>query len=190
MHVEDDVAVVGDNALAVNRVAAQFHQLPGHMAAGHGDNLHGQGEGAKHRHQLAAVGNADEGLGDGSDDFFARQGRATAFDQGQVLVAFVGTIDVELKLADGVQFVDRDPVALQARGGGLGAGDCAVEGTLVLGQGVDKAVGGRTGTHADNALVVELGQNEVDRGLGDGLFELVLGHAGSGAGGDSGRLLV
>ncbi|CAI3810926.1 hypothetical protein GLGCALEP_06259 [Pseudomonas sp. MM221] len=49
----------------------------------------------------------------------------------------------------------------------------------MLSQGVDEEVGSRTGTDADNALFIQLGQNEVDSGLGDGLFELVLGHAGS-----------
>ncbi len=70
-------------------------------------------------------------------------------------------------------------MAFQALGGGLGAGDGAVEGGLVLGQGIDEEVGGRTGADADDAFLIQLGQNEVDGSLGDGLFELVLGHAGS-----------
>ncbi len=94
-------------------------------------------------------------------------------------VALVGAVHVELQLADAVQLVDRDAMALQTLGGGFGAGDRAVEGGLVLSQGVDEEVGGRTGADADDALFIQLGQNEVDSGLGDGLFELVLGHAGS-----------
>ncbi|MCY1183900.1 hypothetical protein D9M73_245550 [compost metagenome] len=97
-------------------------------------------------------------------------------------VALVGAVHVELQLADAVQLVDRDAMALQTLGGGFGAGDRAVEGGLVLSQGVDEEVGSRTGTDAYDALFIQLGQNEVDSGLGDGLFELVLGHAGSGRG--------
>jgi hypothetical protein len=70
------------------------------------------------------------------------------------------------------------------RGGGFGAGDGAVERALVLGQGIDEAVGGGAGADADDALVIEFGKDEVDGGLGHCLFELILGHAGSGAGGE------
>lgn len=97
-------------------------------------------------------------------------------------IAFVGAVDVELQLADGVELVHRDAMAFEARGGGFGAGHGAVEGALVLGQGVDEAVGGGAGADPDDALVVEFRQDEVDGGLGDGLFELILGHAGSEAG--------
>ncbi|MNR27430.1 hypothetical protein D3C85_1447040 [compost metagenome] len=97
-------------------------------------------------------------------------------------VDLVGAVHVELQFADAVQLVDRDAMALQTLGSGFGAGDRAVEGGLVLSQGVDEEVGGRTGADADDALFIQLGQNEVDSGLGDGLFELVLGHAGSGRG--------
>ncbi|MCY1181238.1 hypothetical protein D9M73_217320 [compost metagenome] len=69
-------------------------------------------------------------------------------------------------------------MALQALGGGLGAGHGTVECHLVLGQQVDEEVGGGAGADADDALVIEFGEDEVDGGLGDGLLELVLGHAG------------
>ncbi|MNZ76599.1 hypothetical protein D3C78_951120 [compost metagenome] len=182
MHIENDVAVIGQHALAVHRVAAELDQLARHVAAGHGDHFDRQREGTQHRHQLAGVGDADEGLGHGGNDLLAGQGRATALDQVQVLVAFVGAVDVELQVADGVQLIHRNTMTLQACSGRFGTGHGAVEGGLVLGQGVDEAVGGRTGADADDALVVELGQNEIDSGLGDSLFELVLGHAGSEAG--------
>ncbi|MNC33887.1 hypothetical protein D3C75_822970 [compost metagenome] len=108
-----------------------------------------------------------------------------------MLVALVSAVDVELQVADGVQLVYRNTMTLQACSRRFGAGHGAIEGSLVLGQGVDEAVGGRAGADADDALVVELGQNEVDSGLGDGLFELVLGHAGSGKGqGGNERRLV
>lgn len=179
MHVEDDVAIVGHNALAVHRVAAELDQLTGHMAARHGDYLDRQREGTQHWNKLAAVGDADEGLGYRRYDFLAGKGRAATFDQVQVGIALVGTVDIKLQLADAVQLIDRDAMAFQALGRGLGAGHRAIECALVLGQGVDEEVGGRTGADADDAFFIQLRQNEVDSGLGDGLFELVLGHAGS-----------
>ena len=181
-HVDDDIAVIRDHTFAVNRVTAQFYQLAGHMAAGHRDHFDWQRECAQHRYQLAGVGDADKGLGHGRDDLFAGQGCATAFDQVEVFVAFIGAINVELQVADRVQFIYRNTMALKARGGGFGAGHGAVERTLVLGQGVDKAVGRRAGTDPDDALVIQFWKDEVDSSLGYGLFELILGHGGSGAG--------
>ncbi|MCY1361948.1 hypothetical protein D9M69_486440 [compost metagenome] len=148
------------------------------MAARHGDDFHRQREGAEDRHQLAGVGDADEGLGHRGDDLLAGQRGAAALDQFQALVALVGAVHVELQLAHGVQVVHRDAVALQALGGGLGAGHGAVELGLVPGQQVDEEVRGGAGADADDALAVEVRKNVVDGGLGDGLLELVLVHEG------------
>jgi len=73
-------------------------------------------------------------------------------------------------------------VALEAGSGGFRAGHGAVECALVLGQGVDEAVGRGAGADPDDALVIQFWKDEVDSSLGYGLFELILGHAGSGAG--------
>ena len=152
------------------------------MAARHRDHFNRQRECAQHRYQLAGVGDADKGLGHGCDDLLAGQGCATAFDQVEVFVAFIGAINIELQVADRVQFIHRNTVALEARGGGFGTGHGAVEGTLVQGQGVDKAVGSGAGADPNDALVIQFWKDEVDSSLGYGLFELILGHAGSGAG--------
>nr|GFC38252.1 hypothetical protein [Tanacetum cinerariifolium] len=88
MNVEDDVAVVGQHAFAVHRVAAQFHQFAGNVAAGHRDDFDRQRERTQYGHQLAAVCNADERLGHSGHDLLAGQGCAATFDQVQVLVAF------------------------------------------------------------------------------------------------------
>src|SRR5471032_1966491 len=154
-HVDDDVAVVGQHAFAVHRVAAQFHQLAGHVAAGHRDHFHRQREGAEYRHQFAGVGDADEGLGHGRNDLLAGQGCAAALDQVQVCIAFISAVDVELQVADGVQLVHRNTVALEPCSGGFGTGDGAVERALVQGQRIDKAVGGGAGADTDDAFIVE-----------------------------------
>ena len=101
-HVDDDIAVVCHHAFAVNRVAAELDQLAGYVAAGHRDYFNWQRERAQYRHQLAGIGDADKGLGHGRNDLFAGQGCATAFDQVQVFVAFIGAINVELQVADRV----------------------------------------------------------------------------------------
>ena len=181
-HVDDDIAVVRHHAFAVDRIATQLDQFAGHVAAGHRDHFNRQRERPQYRNQFAGVGDADKGLGHGRHDLLAGQGCATAFDQVQVFVAFIGAINVELQVADCVQLIHRNAVALEAGSGGFRAGHGAVEGTLVQGQGVDKAVGSGAGADPDDALVIQFWKDEVDSSLGYGLFELILGHAGSGAG--------
>src|SRR5690606_6423227 len=179
VHVEDDVAVVGDHALAVHRVAAQLHQLPRHVAAGHGDDLHRQREGPEPRHQLAGVVDADEGFGHRRDDLLAGKGSAAAHGQVESSAALVGAVDIELLAIHRVLVVHRNAVAAQPGGGGFGAGHGAVEGHPVPGQGVDEEVGGGAGADTDHALAVELGKDVVDGGLGHRLLELILGHDAS-----------
>ena len=181
-YVNDDVAVVSHDAFAVNRVAAQLHQLAGYVAAGHRDHFNRQRKRPQHRHQFAAVGDADKGFGHGRDDLLAGQGCATAFDQVQVFVAFIGAIHIELQVADGVQLIHWNAVTLETGSGGFGARHSAVECAFVQRQRVDEAVGCGAGTDPDDALVIQLWKDEVDSSLGYGLFELILGHAGSGAG--------
>src|SRR5690606_5268193 len=105
--------------------------------------------------------------------------RAAALDQFQMAVGLVGAVHVELQIVHVVQVVDRNAVLLQALGRAVGTGHGAVEETLVLGQQVDKEVGGRASADADDAAVVELRDDKVYGGLGDGLLELVLGHGWS-----------
>src|SRR5690606_20186434 len=116
------------------------------------------------------------------DDLFAGQCRAAALDQLQVVVGFVGAVDVELQLGDRVQVVDRNAVPLQAFGSRLRAGHRAVEEALVFRQQVDEEVGGRAGADADDAAIVELRDDKVDGGLCDGLLELILVHGVLGSG--------
>ncbi|MNY50015.1 hypothetical protein D3C86_1854870 [compost metagenome] len=69
-------------------------------------------------------------------------------------------------------------MGLEALGGRFGTGHGAVEGHLVPGQQVNEEIRSGAGADADDALLIELGEDEVDGGLGNGLLELVLGHAG------------
>src|SRR5690606_24719295 len=176
VHIEDHVAVIRHHAVAVHRVAAELDDFPGDVAAGHGDDLHRQRELAEGGDQLAFIRNADEGAGDGGDDLLPGQGSAAALDQFQVPVGLVGTVHVVVQVGDIVQVIDRNPVLLEALGGGFGAGHGAIEKTLVAGQGVDETVGGRAGPDPDDAPVFQIGQQNLYRGLPNGLLEFVLGH--------------
>ena len=179
MHVQNHVTVVGDHTFPVHRVAAQLHQLASHVAACHRNHFHGQRETAQYRNELAGIGDTDEGARHSGDDLLAGQGRAAALDQVQVGIALVGAVHIELQLAHTVELVHRNPMVLQTLGGRFRTGHGAVERAFVTRQRIDEEVGGRAGAHADDALVIQLGQNEIDGSLGDGLLELILGHAGS-----------
>src|SRR5690606_31372435 len=174
--VQDDVAVVGNDPFPINRIAAQFHQLPGHMTAGHGDHFHGQRETSQHTYQLAFIRNTDKGFGHRRHDFFTGQGRTTALDELQALVGLVGTINVKLQLRHAVQVVYRNAVLLQALGGGFGTGDGTVEMGFQGSQGVNKHIGGGAGAYTDNAFVGQAGFDMGDGGLGNRFLESVLGH--------------
>ena len=78
--VEDDIAIVGDYSFAINRVAAQFYDLPGHCTASHGNNLNRKRELAQLIDQLAGIGNTDELPGAGGDDFFPGESGAATLD--------------------------------------------------------------------------------------------------------------
>lgn len=170
--VEDDVAVVGDKTVAVHRIAAQFHDLPRHMAAGHGNHFHRQRKTAQYRHLLGSIGNADKFLRHGGDDFFPRQCAATALDQAQVGIGFIGAIHIYGNLVHRIQVEYRNSVLLQTFAGGFGTGHRAFDQVLHFRQFVDEKVGGGAGAHADDGAFFHMGNG----GFGNGLFQFILGH--------------
>ena len=174
--VEDDVAVVRDHALAVDRVAAQLHQLAGHMAAGHGDDLDRQGKLPQGVHQLAFIRDADEPGRHRRHDLFPGEGRAAALDQLQGGIAFVRAVYIEIHLVDRVEIVDRDAVVFQPRGGGLGTGDRGVDQPLDARQGFDEQVCGRTRADTDHRVVFQQRPNVFQRRKRNRLFQLILAH--------------
>jgi hypothetical protein len=114
MHVEDQVAVVGDHALANLRRAAEFGQFAGDMGACHRDHLHRQGKFAHHRHPLRCIADADEGVGHRGDDLFARQRAAAALDHGHAMIDLVRAIDIDAHGIDIIQVEHADAVAADA----------------------------------------------------------------------------
>ena len=60
--IYDVIAVISDTALAINRISAQFYNLPSNKASRHGDNLYWQREFAQYRDELTFVCYADKFL--------------------------------------------------------------------------------------------------------------------------------
>ena len=132
MYIQNHVAVIGDHAFTIDRIATQLDDLPGHMAACHRDHLDGERKGAKRFYQLAAIGNADKGASYRSNDFFPGQRRAAAFDQLQMLVRFVGAVNVIIKIGNTIEVMHLDTVLPQPFSRCPGAGDRAIKEPFVL----------------------------------------------------------
>ena len=168
--------VVGHQRLAVDLAhhGARAHglELAHDAGGGHGDDFHGQGEGAQGLHQLAFIGDADELRGLCGDDFFAREGRAAAFDHVALVIDFVGAVDVDRQALDLVAVKHRNAQGFQAQCRGFGAGDSPFNLVLHGSQGLNEFVHGGACAHADDLA----GHNVVQGGLAHQGFEFVLGH--------------
>ena len=127
---------------------------------------------AQHIHQFGLIGNADEFARHRSDDFFACQRAAAAFDHRQMRRDFIGAVDVERQVFHTVQIVNRDAQGLQFRCRAVGAGHCAVDAMLDFAQRSDEKIRGRAGADADHAAVFDI----ANRGLGGRLFHVSLVH--------------
>src|SRR5690606_24178503 len=175
-HVEDDVAIVGDDALAVDRIAAELDQLARHITARHRDHLDRQRKLAEGFDQLALIGNADEFPGAGGDNFLACQRRTAALDQFEAGVRFVGAVDVIVKGADRVQVENLDTVFSQSLGRGIGTGDGTFEIAADIGEQIDKTVRCRAGADTEHGLFIQTIADQIECGFGDSLLECVLIH--------------
>ena len=171
VHIQDDISVVGGEAGAQHRVAAQFDELACNVGACHGDDFDRQRELAHDIDQFGLVDDADKFLGAGGDDFFPRQRAAAAFDHGHVAGDFIGAIDIDFHLAGFIQVDYANADFLQAFGGGDRGGDRRVDAAFDVGERVNEKVGGGAGADADDP-----GGNIFDRGARGGLFHFVLGH--------------
>ncbi len=173
MHIENLVAVVGDEALAVDRLTADLHQLAGNHAARHRNDFDRQREGAQPLDQLALIHHTDELLCRLSNDLFAGKRAAAAFDELQMAVGFVRTVDINRNIADFIEFEHRNAVFLQATAAGFGAGNGAFDTPLDAGQGIDEEVDRGAGAHADNGAGLDI----FECGFGRQALLRILGHA-------------
>jgi len=158
VHVEDLVAVVGDEPLAIDRLSAQGDQLSGDIRARHRNHLHRQRKFAEHVHQLGFVGDADEAPRCGGHDLLARQRAPTTLDQASVTIRLVGAVDVQVQIAGRVEVEYVDTVTAQPRGGALGARDCAPDAHLLRSQRIDEVIHGGAGADAEDGVLLDVGE--------------------------------
>ena len=142
VHVEDDVAVVGDVAFAIHGCTAERDECACHESARHRYHLHRQRKLTQYVDQLAVVDDADELARSGRNDLLARQRAAGAFDQLFMPVHFVGAVYVHQHFVHGVQIEHGETMPAQARGRGFRTRDGCVEVTAQRRQRVDEGVGG------------------------------------------------
>ena len=173
-HVNDVLAVVGDQGLAVflahHSLAAHRRKLPHDTRRGHGNHFHRQRKVAQHLDQFGLVGNADKPVGLRSHDFFARERRATALDHIAVAVNLVGAVNVDRQTLDLIGVKHRDTQRQQAFGAGHRARHRALDLVFDRGQGIDEFIDGGAGAHAHQFAA----HHVLQRGLADQGFELVL----------------
>ena len=116
MDIEDLVAVVGHDPLALDRVSAEPHQLAGDVGARHRDHFDRQREAAEHVGTSLESSTMHTKRRDAAATIFSRvSARAAALDESQLRIGLVGAVDVQVEVADGVQIQDFDAVLLQAR---------------------------------------------------------------------------
>ena len=174
MRVDDDVAVVGEHALAVDRVSAQLQQFAAHVAARHGDDLDGQREGAEARDELALVGDAHELPRYRRHDLLARERATAAFHQFERAVRLVRAIDVDVHAVQGVQIEDRYAVRAKPLCRGFRTRDRGLDLCADARQKVNEAVGGGARADADHGLVAHARAYVVEGGFCDVLLEFRL----------------
>jgi hypothetical protein len=153
MHVQDHVAVVGDDAVAPHGLSAERHQFARDVAARHRDHLDGQRERAQHRHLLGRIDDADELAAGRGDDLFARERRAAALDEAIARVALVGAVHVQRQRADGVEVEHVDAAFLEQLRALLGTRYRALDAVAFAAQRLDEPAHGGAGADADDVAV-------------------------------------
>ena len=107
MNIQNNVAVVSDDALTPYGLATQIDQFAGHMTAGHGYDLYRKREGTQRIHPLALIGDTNEALRDRRNDFLPGQCCTAALDQLQAMVGFISTNDIQVNAGCGIQINNR-----------------------------------------------------------------------------------
>lgn len=176
--VENVVAFVGDERFSIllteDDGSAEMFYFATDEREREGDDFDGDGEIAEHGDLLAGVGDDDKFLGSGRDNFFVEQRAAAAFDQVELWIEFIGTVDGDVDLLDFVEIGERDAEF----GGGLAridrGGDAAdfEAGCNAFADELDGVGGRRTGAEADDLAVFD----ELKGGARGGLFFDFVGH--------------
>ena len=114
MHIQNHIAVVGNNAFTINRVAAELYDFACDIAARHRNHFNRERESAEERHELGFVRNAHEFLRGRRNNLLASQRSAAALDKLQVVVGLVCAVDVNPKRPSGIKIDNGNPKRLQA----------------------------------------------------------------------------
>jgi hypothetical protein len=170
--VEDQPAVVGDDALALLRAAAERGELARDLRRRHRDHLDRQRETAEPCNPLRFVGDADEALGEIGDDLLARQRRTAALDHAARRVDLVGAVDADRKPLDGTGVDDPDAARDEPRGTRRAARHRTRDAAIEPRERVDEEVDRRPRADADDRTA----RHVFERRLGDRSLELVLRH--------------
>src|ERR1022692_1705717 len=114
MDVEYHVAVVGDDSFAPNGLAPELHEVTSHVGTRHRHDLDRQRELAQYVNELAVVDDADELPGCRRDDLFPGEGGPAPLDEHAARRRLVGAVDIQGKIAFGIQVQLRNPRLGQA----------------------------------------------------------------------------
>src|ERR1700674_334880 len=153
VYIQNNVAVIRDQALPPCRLATQLDEFARHVAACHGDHLHGQGKLAQHPDELGRIGDTDEFARNRGDDLFTGERCTAPLDHNQALGNFVGAVDIQRQIADAIQVVDIDPGGLEQTGARLGTRHGALDPALYPRQRVDEIIDGRARADAHNTVL-------------------------------------
>ena len=114
MDVENVIAVVGNETLAPDRLTPHLEHTSGDELLRHWQDFDWQREPAEHTDELGVVDDTDEASSRAGEDLLASQCAASAFDELQVLVAFIGAVDVDVQVTGLVQCRDVKALLLRA----------------------------------------------------------------------------
>jgi hypothetical protein len=103
VYVQDVIAVVGNKIFPPDGLAAHLRQLPRYVRLRHGKHLDRDRELAEHSNQLGVVDYADKFARSARKDLLARQGATAALHQLKVFVGFVGTVDIQVQISNGIE---------------------------------------------------------------------------------------
>ena len=156
VHIENVIAVIGDEIFAPHRLPPQFDDLAGDERLGHRQHFDRQWKLAEHADQLRLVDDAHELASSSCQHLLPGQRSAAPLNEVQVLGGLVGAVDVYVQVADRVQGRYLEAVLLEPFGGRAGTRDYALHPVADGGKKVDQDVDCRSGPDAKYRTAVDV----------------------------------
>ena len=176
--VENVVAFVGDEGLSVfladDDGRAKLFDFAADEREREGDDFDGDRKIAEHGDLFTGIGDDNEFLGGGGDDFLVKERAAATFDEIELRVELVGAVDGYVDLLDFVEAGEGDAEFSGHRARVDRRGDAAdfEAGLDAIADELDGIGGRRAGAKADNLAVLD----ELKGGARGGFFFLFVGH--------------